>query len=188
MGVCTLGPELEPPLPTPAFSKSLRVTLWGGVAKWGGAKLPGSSVSLSGGRGGPEACSLPPSPPPSRPRWLCRLTFWLQGSTAPWSPRPSAHTHPAPSPQGKNSALVGHVGVCLPQAARTGDREQPGGPRPSWNPDSASHCLLANASAAPCLSFPIGNLETIILLIQGLQGEFHKVLKKKKSQGLASGI
>ena len=46
-GVCTQGPGPEHPLPRhTCLSRSLWVTPWDSVTKWGGAKLRGSSVSL----------------------------------------------------------------------------------------------------------------------------------------------
>ena len=69
-GVCTPGPGLGlPPHHHTCLSRSLWVTPRGSVAKWGGAKLPGSSVNLRGGWGGPEACSGPSHPPAGGPRW-----------------------------------------------------------------------------------------------------------------------
>lgn len=70
-GVCApwgLG-WASPPHHHTCLSRSLWVTPRGSVAKWGGVKLPGSSVSLWGGWGGPEACSGPSHPPAGGPRW-----------------------------------------------------------------------------------------------------------------------
>ena len=154
-GVCTLGPGLEPPLPTPAFSRSLRVTLWGGVAKWGGAKLPGSSVSLSGGLGGPEACSIPPRPPPRRPRWLGSLTFWLQRNSCSAVPVGPLRSHIRP--------LVpsGRIGLwrLWSDTRWSASHELPG-----QGTDLVEASLLS-LSVGHCLSFPTSELETIVLLV-----------------------
>lgn len=81
------------------LSWSLRVTLWVGVAKWGGAKLPGSSVNLTGNRGGLEVRSVPSHPPLGGPRWpALQPDLW---------PQPTAHTQPAPVP-GKELSSRGH--------------------------------------------------------------------------------
>lgn len=122
MRVCApWGPGLERPRPAPAFSRSLQVTLWGIAAKWGGAKLPGSSVSLPGGLGwGSEACSVPPRPSQQtqvapQPDLLALAEQLLCGPR-----RPPGYTHPAPSPQWKNSAPVGHRGSAFLQLPSQG--------------------------------------------------------------------
>lgn len=133
-GVCPAGPGLEPPPPTPASSGSLRVTLWGGVAKWGSAKLPGSSVSLSGGWGEPEPCtSVPSHPPPRRPRRnSCRVPS-----------APCMHTsgpESGPSGQWRSSALLGHQG--------SGSLKLPGQGAESGLESSEPHGVLAQALSA----------------------------------------
>lgn len=160
------------------LSWSLRVTLWGGVAKWGGAKLPGSSVNLAGNREGPEGRSVPltllSGDPGGR---LCSLT----------SGRSLLHTPSQPRPW-EGTQLQGALGVCLTQSAWAEGREALS---PQTLVESRLGLSLAAGRCPRCSvpHFPIGKLDTVILRTQGCLGGLHKVLndleKKKSKPGLA---
>lgn len=143
--------------------RSLRVTPPGSVAKWGGAKLPGSSVSLwgeGGVLGRAEGLQRAPHPPRGGPRWLAlQPDLWAPVQQLLCSPRrPPAHAT-APGEELSSSRPPGDLlhASCLGRGQRAA-----WSPQMLGNPGSASRWLLVRASTSLCLSFSISKLETIL--------------------------
>lgn len=115
------------------------MTPQGNVAKWGGAKLPGSSVSLEVGGTTGEGWRPTASP----------LTLLLGDP---------AHAQQPQAPQ-EGSA---------PACTGWGGKGAAWGPQSLGDPGSASRWLVTSASASPGLSFSLRKLGAIIWLAQAL--------------------
>lgn len=132
------------------LSRSLRVTPQGGVAKWGGAKLSGSSVRLSvdicgaGVLSRARACSVPSHPPPRGCRWPALQSDLFSPVAAALQ---SLHMHTGPSPQ-RLSFTPGTSWVSL---------QLPGkGAGASLESQTLSEsCLCLSLAAGQSLCFPL---------------------------------